>query len=498
MDRREDFFRDLCDNAHDLIQSVSAEGKFLYVNRSWLQTLGYRADEVEALTLFDIIHPDSLDHCREVMRGLISGEQAVDITAEFRARDGRGVPVEGSASARFENGRLVSTRGIFRDVTKRRRAEQDLDNLFNLSLDLLCIAGTDGYFKRINPAFEKLLGYSREELLSRSFLEFVHVDDRAKTVDEVGNLARGLPVVDFNNRYLARDGTYRWLDWRAAPLPGRGLIYAVARDVTEHRRTQDLITRQAAELARSNADLEQFAYAASHDLRAPLRAITTLTGWIEDELGPDPGEKVAAHLAQMRSRVRRMELLTDDLLKYARAGSGHSEIVRVDTAALVNDTVSMLAPPAGLRIVAEPGMPVLETARAPLEQILRNLIGNAIKHHDRPDGSVAVSARDRGAFVEISVEDDGPGIPEGFRDRLFKMFQKLESRDRVEGNGLGLALVKRTVESHGGKVWLDPRAGRGAIFRFTWPRRLDGTRDHADVSAGAREEAQRADDPGRR
>src|SRR5262249_17119553 len=155
----EDFFRDLCDNAHDLIQSVSAEGKFLYVNRSWLQTLGYRPEDVADLTVFDIIHPDSLAHCQQVMQGLIEGKPAVDITAEFRARDGRAVPVEGSASARFEGGRLVSTRGIFRDVTKRRRAEEDLDNLFRLSLDLLCIAGTDGFFKRLNPAFEKVLGY---------------------------------------------------------------------------------------------------------------------------------------------------------------------------------------------------------------------------------------------------------------------------------------------------------------------------------------------------
>lgn len=497
MDRQDDFFRDLCDNAHDLIQSVSAEGKFLYVNRSWLATLGYRLEEVDALSLFDIIHPDSLEHCRVVMRELISGRPAIDITAEFRAKDGRSIPVEGSASARFEGRRLVSTRGIFRDVTQRRRAEQDLDNLFNLSLDLLCIAGMDGFFKRINPAFEKLLGHSRQQLLSKSFLQFVHPEDRARTVEEVTHLAHGLPVVDFSNRYRARDGTYHWLDWRAAPLPSRGLIYAVARDVTEHRRIQDLINRQAAELARSNAALEQFAYAASHDLRAPLRAITTLTGWIEEKLGPDRGDEVGGHLAQLRSRAQRMELLTDDLLKYARAGRVHSEVASVDTAALVDEAVFLLGPREGLRVVVEPGMPVLETARAPLEQILRNLIGNALKYHDRPEGRVVVSARDQGELVEFSVEDDGPGIPEEFRSRLFKMFQKLESRDRVEGNGIGLALVKRLVESHGGQVWLDPATGRGATFRFTWPRRLDAAAEPLDVIAGARDEAQRADDPGR-
>jgi len=132
---------------------------------------------------------------------------------------------------------------------------EELGRLFELSLDLLCVAGTDGYFKHVNPAFTRVLGYEQEELLRRSFLEFVHPDDRESTLREVENLARGLPVVDFQNRYLARDGTYRWLAWRSAPVPDQGLIYAVARDITERKHIEEVMTRQAGELARSNDDL---------------------------------------------------------------------------------------------------------------------------------------------------------------------------------------------------------------------------------------------------
>jgi PAS domain S-box-containing protein len=472
MQRHDDPFRDLCDNAHDLIQSVSPEGLFLYVNLAWMRTLGYEAREVAKLNISDIIHPDSREHCQRVMGELMAGHSVVEIEADFRTKDGRRVPVIGNATCHFEGGSLVATRGIFRDVTRRRQIEAERDRFFNLSLDLLCVAGTDGYFKQVNPAFERALGYTRKELLSRAFVEFVHPDDREKTLREVEQLRQGLTTVDFHNRYMAKDGDWRWLAWRAAPLPDQGLVFAVARDITDQKRTQDLLARQAEELARSNADLEQFAYAASHDLSAPLRGISALAEWIEEDLALDHSVKAGEHLGQLRGRVRRMETLIDDLLAYARAGHGAAVVMRVDTATLVRDLVLLLAPKDGLVVKVRPGMPVLETTRAPLELVLRNLIGNAIKHHDRAKGEITVLARDAGRFHEFCVADDGPGIPPESRDQVFLMFQKLKPSDQVDGSGIGLALVKRIVEHHGGQVVLESGSGRGAIFRFTWPKMI--------------------------
>jgi hypothetical protein len=168
-----------------------------------------------------------------------------------------------------------------------------------------------------------------------------------------------------------------------------------------------------------------------------------------------------------------METLIDDLLAYARAGHGAAVIAHVDTATIVRDIVLLLAPPDGLVVEVRPGMPVLQTARAPLEQVFRNLIGNAIKHHDRTNGDITVSARDSGRFHEFSVADDGPGILPESRDRVFLMFQKLKPSDQIEGSGIGLALVKRIVEHHGGQVVLEPGGGRGSIFRFTWPKLIE-------------------------
>ena len=485
MEESAEFFRDLCENASDLIQSVSPEGRFLYVNHAWLRTLGYASEEVAGLNVFDVIHPDSRAHCEVAMAEVMTGRPATRIEAEFRSKDGRKVPVEGSATCRFEGGRPVSTRGIFRDISARRKVQAELDHLFNLSLDLLCVASVDGYLKEINPAFERVLGYSREELLSRSFIEFVHPDDRASTLAEVERLAQGIAVVDFQNRYRARDGTYRWLAWRSVPVPERGLIYAVARDITRQKRVQEAMALQTEELARSNADLEQFAYAASHDLRAPLRSIVKLAEWIEEELPDVASDKLKGHLAQLKGRVHRMETMTDDLLRYARAGREGGAADWVDTATLVRDLTFLLSPPEGIRVAASGPLPAVRTARSPLEQVFRNLIGNAIKHHDRADGAVAVSARDLGDSYEFAVADDGPGIPADSRQEVFKMFHQLKSRDQMEGSGIGLSLVKRIVEGHGGRVWIDPAEGRGTTFRFTWPKSM------------AAEAAENGDDPRR-
>ncbi len=355
---------------------------------------------------------------------------------------------------------------------ERSEAELHLQRLFDLSLDLMCVADFEGYFRRINPAFQRTLGYEPSELLTRQFIEFVHPDDRESTVREVESLSRGALTVDFENRYLTRDGEYLWLAWRSAPVVETGLIYAVARDITRQKADRELLARQAEELARSNADLEEFAYVASHDLRAPLRSIVNLAKFIEEDLGDAIPERTRGHLEQLRRRALRMKALTDDLLIYSQAGRERDEVVEVDTSALVRDVAFLLDPPDGMVVDVDGSMPVFRTVRGPLEQVLRNLIGNAIKHHDRDEGTILVSSRDLGDSWEFAVTDDGPGIAEEDRKRVFGVFQQV-LRERLEGSGIGLSVVNRIVEAFGSRVELDAANGRGATFRFGWPKRIE-------------------------
>ena len=229
--------------------------------------------------------------------------------------------------------------------------------------------------------------------------------------------------------------------------------------------------RVESELRRSNEDLDQFAYGASHDLKAPLRGIRNLTDWIAEDVEPTASADTLENLTLVRSRVDRLDLLLDGLLKYARIGRYGGVVEDVDVAHLTADIAEDLAPAAGFSVAVRGELPVLRTDKAPFEQVLRNLIGNGLKHHDRGGGTVTVSARDRGEAVEFRVEDDGPGIAAHFHERIFQMFQTLRPRDEREGSGMGLAIVKKTVESHGGSIRLEsapPR--RGSAFIFTWAK----------------------------
>ncbi len=181
--------------------------------------------------------------------------------------------------------------------------------MFEFSLDLLCVANTRGYFLHVNPSFRRVLGYDEGELVSHRFIEFVHPDDREPTLARLAGIAEGASVIDFENRYRAKDGSWHWLAWRSTPAED-GLIYAAARDITRSIERQQLIAPQAEDLARSNADLEEFAYAASHDLQAPLRALAHLVGWIGDDMPGEVPAEVQRHLDELGNKVGRMQELS--------------------------------------------------------------------------------------------------------------------------------------------------------------------------------------------
>jgi two-component system NtrC family sensor kinase len=232
----------------------------------------------------------------------------------------------------------------------------------------------------------------------------------------------------------------------------------------------DQLRKTAAELLRSNAELEEFAYAASHDLRAPLHGIGNLADWLCEELSESLSEEQRKRFDLIHSRVHRLQSLVDDLLQYSRAGRPDGAPAPVETGPLVKEIADLLDPPPSFTIQVPADMPVVVSAVSPIRLVFSNLIGNALKHHNRRDGLIEVIAEDAGLCYRFSVRDDGPGIAPKFHDRIFGLFQTLSSRDCKEGSGLGLALVKRIVEKQGGKVEVDSDLGRGATFSFTWPK----------------------------
>ncbi len=232
------------------------------------------------------------------------------------------------------------------------------------------------------------------------------------------------------------------------------------------------VQQKAAELERVNRELEQFVYVVSHDLKAPLRAVSNLSTWLEEDLADRIGGEDREHLALLRSRVERMDEFIEALLALSRAGRVCAEPEPVDTHQMVADIVAMLEVPPRFSIQIAADMPQLETDRVHLAQVFGNLLGNAVKHHDRPDGTVRVGWVEKGDWYQFEVADDGPGIAPEYQDRIFQVFQTLKARDEGGSTGIGLAIVKKVVESVGGRIWVESSPGQGAIFRFTWPKRL--------------------------
>ncbi len=251
---------------------------------------------------------------------------------------------------------------------------------------------------------------------------------------------------------------------KALHLPGLASVNA------QLSASQQELNVYARKLERSNNDLSDFAYIASHDLRSPLRGIGQLAAWIEEDEGEALSELGQENLAMLQGRVQRMEGLLSDLLSYSQIGRTEAAREDIDTSALLGDVVALLGPPEGFKVTWDDDLPTIFAHMAPLRMIFMNLVGNAIKHAGSDQGSLHVSATDTGAAVDFAFKDAGQGISPEFHNEVFQLFRTLHSRDEVEGSGMGLALTKRTLEEFGGSITLDSDVGQGATFTVRWPK----------------------------
>lgn len=270
------------------------------------------------------------------------------------------------------------------------------------------------------------------------------------------------------------------------PVPASGYANVYALDVSQARSDQALAAaRDAAlnanralrhmneEFRRSNEELEMFTSVVAHDLRAPLRAIEQLAEWVVDDAGEHLSGEPLEHLNLIAQRARRAMRLIESLHQYALLGGDRAAVEPVDLVGLVDDAFSTVEAPPGFSLEKNIVVGPFETAAIALRQVLYNLINNAVKHHDREDGHIVVSAIEEGDFVRIDVADDGPGIDPAHHDKIFHIFATLKSRDRVDSSGMGLAFVKKHVSLVGGRVTVASDGQRGTVFTVMWPRSED-------------------------
>jgi len=467
--------RVLMNTTTDGVVVLDVSGRVVEVNQRYSEMIGYPIDELIVMSIGDI-------DARETTEAIV-GRMSAYRESEYQRfervhvrRDGALIDVEISIAHVNANDTFIV---FIRDITAQHRAAQALREsleLFQNAIDNapngMALVSPDGRWLQVNPALCRLTGYSEEELLALKLWDIVHPGEAETAEQDFRDLLAGkVATVRTERRYVRKDGTdvpVMASDSLLVRGDAQQPLYFVVQlqDVSEQKRVEE-------GLRRSNEELEQFAYVVSHDLRAPLRAIRNLVGWITEDLGGDQGlpPSVVSNVGLLRQRTDRLDALIEGILSYARIGSEIHEAVDLDSRRLVEDIWSLLGPSERVRLRIDCRVDQMRVAEVPLSLVLRNLMDNAAKHNTSPDACVDVAISEEARDYRFDVADNGPGIPPEHRERIFRIFETLQPKDATGTVGVGLALVRKTVAQAGGTIEvLDNPAGQGALFRLRWPK----------------------------
>ena len=580
---------------------TSLEKGWLNINDRLCEILGYSKEELLTKTWAEVTYPDDLESDVTEFNKLLAGEKDMyAMDKRFIRKDGVITHAHIVAKAiRRPDGSIDHFLALVQDINKRvkaierhqqaektlRQREREREHIFSRSIDLQCIAGFDGYFKQLNPAWEKALGWSTETLLSKPYLHFVHEDEHPLTISATASLQNGVAVTRFENRYLCQNGTYRWLSWTATPILEESIIIATARDVTEERQMRDALHnsearfRRLAETAQvgifetklngeiiylnpafaqifkyptaaavpqksiislykneedrrlitvpmmsdgfvdsvevdmiaadgsvlhvlisgtrhgdtllgtliditqrkealkkleiSNQELEQFAYIASHDLQEPLRMVTSYLQLLQKQFKDQIGEEANVFIHYAVEGAERMRTLIQDLLTFSRVTTRPSKLQEVDMNLVLSQALHSLEiiidETNGM--VVQDELPIVQADKTQMYQLFQNLIGNAIKFRSEDTPHIKIEVQHEANEWLFSVTDNGIGIAPNYQNQIFDVFRRLHTRSDYPGNGIGLALCKRIVGRHYGRIWVESpvKENSGTTIYFSLP-----------------------------
>jgi PAS domain S-box-containing protein len=481
-------------------QADPETGRLVRVNPKFCEITGYSAEELLGMTFLQLTHPDDREGDLDRFGRMVRGEGDYSVEKRYVRKDGSVAWVSVNATVvRDEDGRPLRTAATIQDITERKRAEEDLRRLretertrneealreaqerFRSAFDNapigVAVVGLDGRFLQVNRSLCEILGYSEEHLLSTTFQEITHPDDVEASLEHVNRvMSDEVDRYSLEKRYLGAEGSPVWVSLSVSLVrdaEGNPLYFVdQIQDITERKLAERELARRAEELAHANAELEQFSYSVSHDLRAPLRSIDGFSQILLEDYADSLDEEGRAYLARVRAASQHMGHLMDDLLDLSRVSRRPLRSGLVDLSALARDIVEELQrsqPDRNVRFRVADGLRANGDARL-LAVALENLLGNAWKFTSRKEGArIEFGVVGEGTRPVYFVRDDGAGFDQAYADKLFGAFQRLHRDEEFEGTGIGLATVQRVIGRHGGRLWAEGEVDKGATFYFTLP-----------------------------
>ncbi len=490
----EERFKDIFDNASDLIHIADPSGKLLYANKSWLETLGFSESELPDITIYDVVAEREKDRFRAYRDRIISGLPALEaLNTVFISRNGKEVAIEGHMTCKVRDGKAEYTRSILRDVTLRQAAEQQIrfytaqlvereENIRQIirnAPDAIIVIDTESRVKLWNPKAETMFGWSAMDVVGRDLAELiippVHRQSHREGIrrhletgeERVLNRTIETQALDASGQEF-----YISLTISKTTQGGEPVFIAFIRDISDIKRSALELERKQAELERSNKELEQFAWLASHDLKEPLRKIHTFSDLLMRQ-GSGLPEGTLGYLEKIQHSARRMTDLIEDILSYSNVSSDAEEFVSADLNAILQDVLidmEVSIKLSGAGIVADK-LPIAEVLPFQMRQLFQNLISNSIKYA-KPGlpPLIQVLAKEKApGILQIQVKDNGIGFKKEFAEKVFQIFQRLVPKNEYEGTGIGLALCRKIVENHHGSITAESEEGKGTTFTIQLP-----------------------------
>jgi PAS domain S-box-containing protein len=458
---------------------VHRESQILFLNKAAVTLFG--AQNEEQLIGADIkllLHYSYLEKVRERIELMTKYMKHVPVMDMIIKRlDGSYVDVSTASTPVFYHA-IPHVISILRDITERKKAEEIRSRLASIvlfSTDAIYGISLDGTFRSWNPGAEHLYGYKENEVLGNPLSMLIPQDKQNEMRYILHKLNDGEQIESFETQHLKKDKSIIDVSLTVSPIREASGITtgasAIARDITFKKHVEKELRRYAEEIALSNEELYVFSYAASHDLQDPLRTIQNFIAFLKEKYKSKLGEEIEEYINSAEDGVIRMYRLISDFLMYSKVGSESIELQTVDCNNALNQALSTLqaAVKQSEAIIKHYKLPVIKGNLEQLTLVFQNLISNSIKYQGEKKPVIEISAEKRKAEWLFIIKDNGIGIEQWFSERIFVVFQKLHDHKKYPGSGIGLALCKRIIEKHGGKMWFESEAGKGTTFFFTMP-----------------------------